>query len=74
MDTITDMGTVFRSRVEFGLALVTLIAGVDEFKGEVVLLRAALPGSLKRFCQIGTIRVIGLSTRREGAKLSNSVV
>ena len=51
--------------------MLTLIAGIDEFKGAWRALEAIAPERLKALRKIATIESIGSSTRIEGAKLSD---
>jgi len=54
--------------------ILTLIAGIDEFKGAWRALGAIAPGRLQALRKVATIESIGSSTRIEGAKLSNREV
>ena len=54
--------------------VLTLIAAIDEFKGEWLALGGLGPEILRSLRRIATIESVGSSTRIEGAKLSNSEV
>ena len=55
-------------------AMLTLIAGIDEFKGEWRALGDLGPDTLSEFRRVATIESAGSSTRIEGARLSDSEV
>lgn len=54
--------------------MLTLIAAIDEFKGEWRALGRLGPETLRSLRRIATIESVGSSTRIEGAKLSDSEV
>ena len=54
--------------------ILTLIAGIDEFKGAWRALGAIAPERLQALRKVATIESIGSSTRIEGAKLSDREV
>jgi len=54
--------------------ILTLISGIDEFKGAWRALGAIAPERLQALRKVATIESIGSSTRIEGAKLSDREV
>jgi len=54
--------------------MVTLIAAIDEFKGQWQALKNISPDKLQQLRQVATVESVGSSTRIEGVKLSDREV
>lgn len=72
MDTLTDMPNT--NSIAITHDILTLIAGIDEFKGAWRALGTLAPERLLALRRVATIESIGSSTRIEGSKLSNREV
>ena len=67
-----DIGSMIRSdTLQISPEILTLVAGIDEFKGAWRALGTLAPDRLSALRRVATIESIGASTRIEGSKLSD---
>jgi len=72
MDVVLD--TMIRSStVQITPEILSLVAGIDEFKGAWRSLGTLAPDRLTALRRVATIESIGSSTRIEGSRLSDRV-
>lgn len=74
MGMYSDMTPVNTDTLIITPEILTLISGIDEFKGAWRALGAIAPERLQALRKVATIESIGSSTRIEGAKLSDREV
>jgi hypothetical protein len=70
MDVVLD-AMIRPSTVQITPEILTLIAGIDEFKGAWRSLGTLAPDRLTALRRVATIESIGSSTRLEGSRLSD---